>query len=53
LFLLVAMIYVNAMSERNIFESLRAWLVSKGYSYRRLFWTTGIITFSCPRLSIT
>ncbi len=45
LFLLVAMTYVNAMSERNIFESLRAWLVSKGYSYRRLFWTTGIITF--------
>ena len=45
LFLLVAMTYVNAMSERNIFEALRAWLVSRGYSYRRLFWTTGLITF--------
>jgi Na+/H+ antiporter NhaD/arsenite permease-like protein len=45
LFLLVAMTYVNAMSERNIFERLRAWLVNQRYGYRRLFWTTGIITF--------
>ena len=45
LFLLVAMTYVNSMSERNIFESLRSWLVSQRYGYRRLFWTTGIITF--------
>ncbi|MCH9027485.1 MAG: sodium:proton antiporter NhaD [Proteobacteria bacterium] len=45
LFLLVAMTYVNAMSERNIFESLRAWLINQGYGYRRLFWTTGLITF--------
>lgn len=45
LFLLVAMTYVNAMSERNIFEGLRAWLVSRQYGYVRLFWTMGIITF--------
>ncbi len=45
LFLLVAMTYVNAMSERNIFAALRGWLVGQGYSYRRLFWTMGIITF--------
>ena len=45
LFLLVAMTYVNAMSERNIFEALRAWLVNQRYGYRRLFWTTGIMTF--------
>ena len=45
LFLLVAMTYVNAMSERNVFEALRVWLVKQGYGYRRLFWTTGIITF--------
>jgi NhaD family Na+/H+ antiporter len=45
LFLLVAMTYVNAMSERNIFEALRTWLVKQGYGYRRLFWTTGILTF--------
>ncbi len=45
LFLLVAMTYVNAMSERNIFAALRSWLVRQGYGYKRLFWITGGITF--------
>ena len=45
LFLLVAMTYVNAMSERNVFQTLRAWLVNQRYGYRRLFWTTGVMTF--------
>lgn len=45
LFLLVAMTYVNAMSERNVFQALRNWLINKQYSYRRLFWTMGVITF--------
>ena len=38
LFLLTAMVYVNAMTERNIFESLRARLIKGGFSYRQLFW---------------
>ncbi|MEM9533191.1 MAG: sodium:proton antiporter NhaD [Pseudomonadota bacterium] len=45
LFLLAAMTYVNAMSERNIFEALRSWLVSRGFSYRKLFWITGVLSF--------
>ena len=45
LFLLVAMTYVNAMSERNVFDALRSWLVSRQFSYRSLFWITGIISF--------
>lgn len=45
LFLLAAMTYVNAMDERLIFESLRAWLVRRGLSYRQLFWLTGVIAF--------
>ncbi|MEI6894569.1 MAG: sodium:proton antiporter NhaD [Colwellia sp.] len=45
LFLLTAMIYVNAMTERNVFEALRAWLVKQGYSYRKLFWITGFLAF--------
>lgn len=45
LFLLAAMTYVNAMSERNIFEALRSWLVSRGFGYRKLFWITGILSF--------
>lgn len=45
LFLLVAMTYINAMAERNIFQGLRSWLVSQGFSYRQLFWITGWIAF--------
>ncbi|WP_206485858.1 sodium:proton antiporter NhaD [Thalassotalea sp. G2M2-11] len=45
LFLLTAMIYVNAMTERNVFQALRAWLVKKGYSYKKLFWITGFLAF--------
>lgn len=45
LFLLVAMTYINAMTERNVFESLRAWLIKKQFSYRQLFWITGTIAF--------
>jgi NhaD family Na+/H+ antiporter len=45
LFLLAAMTYVNAMDERQVFESLRAWLVRKGFGYRQLFWLTGLLAF--------
>jgi len=44
-FLLVAMTYINAMLERNVFDSLRDWLVTKGFSYKQLFWLTGILAF--------
>ncbi len=45
LFLLVAMTYINAMDERNVFEALRSWLVRKGFGYRTLFWVTGLLAF--------
>jgi len=45
LFLLVAMTYINAMDERLVFDSLRAWLVRSGFSYRQLFWLTGVLAF--------
>ena len=44
-FLLVAMTYINAMLERDVFNALRDWLVARGYSYRTLFWLTGILAF--------
>ena len=44
-FLLVAMTYINAMLERNVFDALRDWLVAKGFSYKTLFWLTGILAF--------
>lgn len=45
LFLLVAMTYINAMEERRVFDALRAWMVRKGFSYRTLFWLTGVLAF--------
>ncbi|PKG85713.1 sodium:proton antiporter [Colwellia sp. 75C3] len=44
-FLLVAMTYINAMLERDVFNALRDWLVQKGFSYKALFWITGILAF--------
>ena len=46
LFLLAAMTYVNAMSERNLFEALRIWLLQRGFGYRTLFWVTGAMAFT-------
>ena len=31
MFLLVAMTFINTMTERNVFEVLRAWLVNMGF----------------------
>lgn len=45
LFLLVAMTYINAMDERNLFDMLRVWMIRKGFSYKTLFWLTGILAF--------
>ena len=45
LFLLVAMTYVNAMEERNIFEALKSWLTRKGFTLRQIFWMTGLLSF--------
>jgi len=39
------MTYINAMEERNVFETLRAKLVCSGMSYRMLFWITGLLAF--------
>lgn len=44
-FLLVAMTYINAMLERDVFDALRDWLVNKGLSYKGMFWLTGILAF--------
>jgi Na+/H+ antiporter NhaD/arsenite permease-like protein len=46
LFLLAAMTYVNAMSERRVFDALRAWLLRRGLGYRALFWITGALSFA-------
>ena len=45
LFLLAAMTYINSMDERGVFGVLRAWLVSRGFSFRGIFWVTGVLAF--------
>jgi NhaD family Na+/H+ antiporter len=45
LFLLVAMTYINAMEERQVFDKLRSWLIQKGFGFRKLFWITGLLAF--------
>lgn len=45
LFLLVAMTYINALEERRLFDSLRSWLVVRGFSYKQLFWISGVMAF--------
>ena len=44
-FLFVAMTYIESLIERGVFDSLRYKLISKGYSYKKLFWITGSLAF--------
>jgi len=44
-FLMVAMTYIEAMIDRRVFAALRYKLVSKGYTYKKLFWITGVLSF--------
>ena len=44
-FLFVAMTYIEAMIDRGVFSLLRYNLVSKGYTYKKLFWVTGLLAF--------
>ncbi len=45
LFLLAAMTYINSMDERHVFQALRSWLVTRGFSLRTIFWVTGVLSF--------
>ena len=45
LFLLVAMTYINTMEERGVFDALRGWLISKGFTLKGIFWITGVLAF--------
>ncbi len=44
-FLMVAMTYIETLIERNVFNALKYNLTSKGYSYKKLFWITGLLAF--------
>jgi Na+/H+ antiporter NhaD/arsenite permease-like protein len=44
-FLFVAMTYIETLIERGVFELMKYKLVSKGYTYKKLFWFTGLLAF--------
>ncbi len=44
-FLLVAMTYIETLLERRVFDLMKYKLVSKGYTYKKLFWLTGLLAF--------
>ncbi len=44
-FLMVAMTYIETLIERGVFDLMKFKLVSKGYSYKKLFWLTGLLAF--------
>ncbi|XPV70475.1 MAG: sodium:proton antiporter NhaD [Halarcobacter sp.] len=44
-FLFVAMTYIESLLHMGVFDRLKYNLVSKGYSYRKLFWLTGFLAF--------
>jgi len=45
LLMLVVMTYINALSERRVFAAMGAWMGHRRYSYRQLFWITGLGAF--------
>ena len=44
-FLLVAMTYIETLIERGVFDLMKYKLVSKGFTYNKLFWLTGLLAF--------
>jgi Na+/H+ antiporter NhaD/arsenite permease-like protein len=45
LFLLAAMTYIATLEERRVFDALRAWLVSRGFTLKAVYWITGLLAF--------
>ena len=45
LFLLAAMTFINTMEERGVFDALRVWLVTRGFTLKQIFWITGLVAF--------
>ncbi len=44
-FLFVAMTYIESMIFMGVFDRLKFNLVSKGYTYKKLYWLTGFLAF--------
>ena len=51
LFLLAAMTYINAMSERGMFATLRIWLATRQFSLKTAYWIGGALAFAISPLA--
>jgi len=45
LFLISAMTAVNTAQDRGLFLAIKSWIVNKGFTYRQIFWITGLCAF--------
>jgi Na+/H+ antiporter NhaD/arsenite permease-like protein len=44
-FLFVAMTFIESLVHLRVFDSLRYKLLTRGYTYKKLFWMTGVMAF--------
>lgn len=44
-FLYVAMTYIEALIERGVFDAIKTKLMKHGFTYKKLLWVTGVLTF--------
>lgn len=44
-FLYVAMTYIEALIERGVFDAMKMKLMKQGFTYKKLLWVTGVLTF--------
>ena len=44
-FLYVAMTFIEALIDRGVFSALKSKLVAKGFTYKQMFWVTGVLAF--------
>ena len=48
-----AMTFIEALIERGVFNALKEKLIAKGYSYKQLFWVTGILAFFISPITLS
>jgi hypothetical protein len=45
LFLLVAMVYISTMEQMQVFESIKIWMLERGFGLKGMYWMCGLMAF--------
>lgn len=45
LFLLVAMVYISTMEHMHVFESIKIWMLERGFGLKGMYWMCGLMAF--------